>query len=66
MARQAKRYIVTFDADGDEVVWFQYADFTVRLSALNPIDIEGTEVPVLDLRDPDTNHPSTQAKAGPA
>lgn len=53
MQKKAKRFIITFDADGDEVVWIQHADYTVRLSASHPVDIEGTDIPVIDLRDPD-------------
>jgi hypothetical protein len=51
--KKIKRYIITFDTEGDEVVWFQYADFSVMLSALSPFDIEGSETPATDLRDPD-------------
>jgi hypothetical protein len=53
MMKRAKRYIIAFDADGDQVVWFQHADYTVRLSALSPIDIADSEIPAIDLRDPD-------------
>jgi hypothetical protein len=51
--KKAKRYIFAFDADGEEVVWVQHADYTVKLMALSPHDLADTEVPVIDLRDPD-------------
>lgn len=49
--RKAKRYLIGYDPDGNVVVWFQYADFTVQLSALGHFDIEDdSEIPIIDLR----------------
>jgi hypothetical protein len=51
--KKTKRYIFSFDQDGDEVVWIQHADYTVRLCALMPHDLRDTDVPIIDLRDLD-------------
>lgn len=50
--KKTNHYIITFDADGDEVVWIQHPDRSVRVSALNPGDIEDSKIPLIDLRHP--------------
>lgn len=55
MVLKVKRYLVVYDAQGQSEVWFQYANGTVRLSALGVGDIEDSDTPTVDLRSDKTS-----------
>lgn len=48
--KKTKAYLITYDGDGDVVVWELYADLTVRQTALTDVDMADTDKPVIDLR----------------
>lgn len=50
-AKKTKRYIITYDVDGDLIVVIMHADYTVRYSALGVNDIASSETPIIDLRE---------------
>lgn len=54
--KKTKRYIIAFDSDGDEIVWIQHGDFTVRASSLDTANLDDT-IPIIDLRQIDADRP---------
>ncbi len=48
--KKTQRYLVTYDRDGDVVIWELYADLTVRRTALTEADMADTDKPIIDLR----------------
>jgi hypothetical protein len=48
--KKAKRYVITFDSDGEEVVWMVHADLTMTRTALNYVDVKDSDIPINDLR----------------
>lgn len=48
--KKTKRYLVVHGPQKEPEVWIQHADYSVRVTTLHPVDIEGSKVPIIDMR----------------